>query len=359
LTSLGIIVLNIAQEQHYFTSLGEMAHSYNIKLYRFKPESIDFSIECITGESYDRNRGWVHAAFPFPDYIYDRCFYRSNEEVKFYQPVMKKVKSNRHSTFIGNGLPNKWKVHEALASDREMTAFLPKTLKIESVQQLKTHLEHAEFTTPVLLKPVHGSQGNGIVRINSYHDHVSAQVNMQGKMKQMQFQSKSSFFKWIQRYIKTRNVLIQPFLTLQNDEGRPFDIRILLQKDHKGDWVERGRGTRVGKRDTFISNLHSGGQIEDYDNWMNTHFSLKRIDIEHKIRHILSRTPQLLEQQFQPLFELGMDIGVDREGKVWIIEVNSKPGHQVVLNTKHYGNEIYNAPFQYCLYLYKELSTNA
>jgi D-alanine-D-alanine ligase-like ATP-grasp enzyme len=33
-----------------------------------------------------------------------------------------------------------------------------------------------------------------------------------------------------------------------------------------------------------------------------------------------------------PLGELGMDIGVDRSGRVWLFEVNAKPGRHIFLH---------------------------
>ncbi|GJM71157.1 hypothetical protein HMSSN036_33730 [Paenibacillus macerans] len=44
------------------------------------------------------------------------------------------------------------------------------------------------------------------------------------------------------------------------------------------------------------------------------------------IRHLSLRVPEYLESRFGRLAELGLDFGVDREGRVWILEVNSKPG---------------------------------
>ncbi|WP_368784377.1 YheC/YheD family protein, partial [Acinetobacter baumannii] len=40
----------------------------------------------------------------------------------------------------------------------------------------------------------------------------------------------------------------------------------------------------------------------------------------------MSELPTFLEQRHGRLVELGIDIGIDRQGKVWLIEVNSKPG---------------------------------
>lgn len=44
------------------------------------------------------------------------------------------------------------------------------------------------------------------------------------------------------------------------------------------------------------------------------------------IDQLSANIPIHLESHFGRLAELGIDFGVDQQGKVWILEVNSKPG---------------------------------
>ena len=48
--------------------------------------------------------------------------------------------------------------------------------------------------------------------------------------------------------------------------------------------------------------------------------------INRTIDNIVLQLPPFIESRHGRLVELGIDIGVDKNGEVWIIEINSKPG---------------------------------
>ena len=69
-----------------------------------------------------------------------------------------------------------------------------------------------------------------------------------------------------------------------------------------------------------------------------------------------SDLPDQVEARFNRLFELGIDLGVDRNGQVWILDINSKPGRKIIeaLYPTQY-HELHLAPILYCQYLSKSL----
>ena len=52
-------------------------------------------------------------------------------------------------------------------------------------------------------------------------------------------------------------------------------------------------------------------------------------EIMETIRFVSLEAARALETAIGPAGEMGVDIGVDREGRVWFIEANLKPGRQV------------------------------
>lgn len=50
------------------------------------------------------------------------------------------------------------------------------------------------------------------------------------------------------------------------------------------------------------------------------------------IRSAITIAETLEEQIDGTLGELGLDIGVDRNGRVWLFEVNAKPGRHIFLH---------------------------
>jgi D-alanine-D-alanine ligase-like ATP-grasp enzyme len=42
----------------------------------------------------------------------------------------------------------------------------------------------------------------------------------------------------------------------------------------------------------------------------------------------------VIERRFGSMIEFGLDVGIDTEGRVWLIEVNPKPSHNALLEVK-------------------------
>ena len=115
---------------------------------------------------------------------------------------------------------------------------------------------------------------------------------------------------------------------------QPFDIRILLQKKMDGEWSELGRGVRRGNTGGILSNLSAGGSVLPYTDWSSSLPTNTREYIDQELAYILTHLPPLLENAFLPLFELGIDIGIAKNGSIWILDINSKPGRKVLLQTQ-------------------------
>lgn len=317
---LGILVLNLEQEAEYFNQLGVYAKKFDFHLYLFTPDSYSLVTNTILGKKFISEYNWLDDTFNLPEYIYDRCFYPSTIFKNYYAPMVQALKESNQTIFIGHGLPGKLFVYQELVKNPTLQNFLPETEKLSGLAQLHHFIER--FKT-VIIKPIEGSQGKGIYRIKEFEKVPSG-------------------------IIKQGTHLIQPYLSLEVD-NQPFDIRILLQKNQHREWIEQGRGVRVGKPEALLSNLHAGGHVVDYTSWINKHFVDKKQQINQNIEEIIKALPAVLDEKFPPLFEIGLDIGLDQNGHVWILEVNSKPGHQVL---EFFNNhKMYEAPFLYCTYL--------
>ncbi|HET7657916.1 MAG TPA: YheC/YheD family protein [Bacillales bacterium] len=349
--SFGIITLNQNQEERYFKNIGEYAAKLDLKVHQFVPNAIDPYTEQITGKTFDPGSGtWKAETFTIPDVLYDRCFYTSSQAYKTNAPIVEWLKNR--TLFLGFGLPNKSKVYQALQSEPYLNSYTIDTLRARKADFI---IEELEKQRTLLLKPENGSQGKGILVLRKQPENFTVKTDRRGKTVQKTFLRKSQLKKWLDTQLVQTPFLIQPFLSLQNENQQPFDIRIVVQKNADGKWIERGRGVRIGKAGAIVSNLHSTGKIADFSQWLKTFSNTKRSFLEHEIASIIERVPPLLESSFGPLFELGLDIGIDQEDAVWVLEANSKPGHQTILQSGELNEkEIAQAPLQYARYLLKQ-----
>ncbi|MCA1030855.1 YheC/YheD family protein [Bacillus timonensis] len=351
--TLGFLTLRPHQEKRYFTEIAKLANNLSIAVYRFTPTSINPLTEQASGERFDHTLGtWKKEEFLIPTFIYDRCFYSDDDISKRSRPIVNWLKARPSTCFLGKGLPNKWEIYEALLKDKEITPYLPDTSLVSSKEEVLSLLINMK---KILLKPINGSRGNGIVACYLRAKSIETLVHGSKGVNKQQFTTKKDFYSWLTSLL-SRNYLIQPLLPLVDHEKRPFDIRILLQKKEHGNWFEQGRGIRKGSTDTVTSNISNGGEIIPYNQWIDSLPSHQKTLIAESLSTIIEKLPSTLEKNFPPLFELGIDIGIEADGSVWILDINSKPGHKVILETsKDRAHHIYSTPLLYCLYLNKNL----
>ncbi|MDP1465864.1 YheC/YheD family protein, partial [Klebsiella pneumoniae] len=67
-----------------------------------------------------------------------------------------------------------------------------------------------------------------------------------------------------------------------------------------------------------------------YENWQRETPHFNHVYISQEISDIISTLPAVLEETFQPLFELGIDLLIAGDQSIWILDINSKPGRKMV-----------------------------
>lgn len=341
--------LNLDSEESYISEMSRHAITLGMECFRFVPSQINPHTLKAVGKRFDLNsQSWIECEFPIPSILYDRCFYGDDELSKQCIPIVSWLKSRKDLTFLGYGLPNKLELYQSLKNSI-LSAYLPPSQEIHTIE---TVLKELNTRKRLILKPINGSQGHGIYYLKKNDRTFHVKTEKQVKIISRIFPNEIKLTQWLQSLLSKRNYLLQPYLELSNDELKPFDIRILLQKDEHGVWVERGRGVREGSTGGILSNLSAGGTASSFKEWMKTQPSNRREYIRNELEYIITNLPLLLEKEFLPLFELGVDIGVAKNGALWILDVNSKPGRKVLLQTKPEINDTLSlAPLLYGKYI--------
>jgi glutathione synthase/RimK-type ligase-like ATP-grasp enzyme len=316
-------------------------------MYRFTPLSIDPLTEKVNGEKFSNElQTWISCTFDIPTFIYDRCFYHSDSRSKRSKPIVQWLKKRPDLVFLGNGFVNKWELYRILRAHPLLSPYTVKTWHISSIQDM---IEALKLGKNLILKPETGSQGKGIYRLTQ----TKHSLEIQSTSKDIQtIKSKTELKTWAEHLLRLQSYICQPLLPLKNKYGQPFDLRVFLQKDEHGQWKERGRGIRIGEKNTFIANIGAGAAIMPFKDWMNQLPEPQQVLINDGIKTIIHLLPSYLDETLGPLFEIGLDIGITDEGAVWILDVNSKPGRKIVLETSPDEAEIlYDAPLRYCRFL--------
>jgi hypothetical protein len=343
--TFGIMTLNENSELDYFTEIAIQAVAQGMICYRFIPSNINPFSQRVTGCVFDSTTNqWKHDIFPIPNVLYDRCFYGEDVHSKQCISIVTWLKERQDIFFLGYGLPDKFELYNVLKLS-SLYPYLPPTKIISDSNMVMKELILQE---KLVLKPINGSQGNGIFYLELKGPSIGVKTFNRNQHIHKSFSDQKKFLTWIDLLLSKKGYLVQPYLELINERMEPFDIRILLQKEFDGSWSERGRGIRSGHPDGILSNLSAGGHISSFEKWKEN-LSPKLIGfLETEISDLLLKIPGILEEAFLPLFELGIDIGVTRNGSIWILDINSKPGRKVILTTNPVIKDVLNkAPILY------------
>lgn len=343
--TFGIMSLNMESERVYITEIAKRADAYGMECFRFLPSSINPITHMVKGKKYHADKGvWEEDERPLPTLLYDRCFYGDDEHSKQCMPIVSWLKSRDDITFLGYGLPNKLELYESLKNSI-LAPYLPASQLVSNQEIVLTELDKHK---KLILKPINGSQGYGIYYLKKQQKNFHVKTEKQKQIISRIFPNEKKLLQWLKLLIKQRKYLVQPYLELSNNELQPFDIRILLQKNETGEWTVRGKGIRTGTTGGLLSNLSAGGTVSDFESWVLTLPAQTKDYLFEELNYIITNLTDVLEKMFMPLFEIGLDIGLAKNGSLWILDVNSKPGRKVVLSTKPELTEtLYLAPLLY------------
>lgn len=349
MVTFGIMTLTMDSEYAYIDEIAKHSQAQGMEVFRFIPSEINPHSLQIQGKKFDPVRlRWQDEEFPIPSIIYDRCFYGDDEHSRQCIPIVNWLKNKKEILFLGYGLPNKLDLYKTLQKSN-LAAYLPPTQPVLDCQAV---LREVKMRKKIILKPINGSHGYGIYYVKKNEKTYHVKTEKAKRIISRIFPNEAKLLQWMQTLLKQHKYLLQPFLELSNDELQPYDIRILLQKDDCGKWVERGKGVRTGNTGGILSNLSAGGSAIDFSSWAATLPKSKHDYICFELEYIITNLPKLLEKEFMPLFEIGVDIGVAKDGSIWILDTNSKPGRKVLLQTQPDLKDIlYLAPLLYGKYL--------
>lgn len=298
-----------------------------LEVYVFSPVSVNLENGLVAGYFYEDGR-WGRKWFSPPDIIYDRYFSRDRRQLNQKQQTLSLLKKSHAFIFLTQSLSGKWSVYRTLSRYPHFIPYLPETVKYQDPAGLSEWLN--SHRKEAFLKPQMGTQGRRTLHVKMLEAgdeiHITGRAGNNNLINRRSPSLKQGL-EWIDKFIGRRPFLIQPYLELSNAEGEPFDIRVLMQKNETGRWENTGMAARVGRKESVTSNLHGGGTAHKALPYLISEFgSHTGRKIATLIQELAAKIPEALEAHCGRLAELGIDFGVDRNGKVWILEVNSKPG---------------------------------
>ncbi|MBB6672400.1 YheC/YheD family protein [Cohnella nanjingensis] len=214
---------------------------------------------------------------------------------------------------------NKWGKYRALRRDAALARHLPLTRMAtnENIRRMLTKNDS------VYLKPSHGTGGFGILKLSR---RAGGGYDLQYGTKRRSFATLDRAYRAFLQAKQNKRYLVQTGISMLRHLGRPFDLRIMVQRDRASRWEVTGIVGRVAKPRMVVTNYHSGGKPMPVPDLLGPLMSkADQASYVDRLKRLSIRTSAHMSRYFPAYRAFGIDVAVDRKRKPWILEVNSRP----------------------------------
>lgn len=282
-----------------------------VRLVFFNESGIDLEQQTVQGLTSRGSGEWQEAVFPFPTAVMNIRPWgprkRTPKELVFRKMV----------PFTAFLIGDKWEVTRLLSGSAELSGHLVPTLLLKQVETIEELLlEHDKL----VLKPASGSRGDGVQALTRSGDVFVLQNGTSRKE-----MSREELTHYIAGFKK--DFLIQPYIRCLTSGGEPFDFRILVQRNGAGEWTVPLIYPRIGQADTITSNVSIGGRTELLEAFLARELPAGRYSLPKQLHDLGLAIAEAVNSHYAfPLNELGIDLAVDNQCRIWFYEANTCPG---------------------------------
>jgi hypothetical protein len=215
-----------------------------------------------------------------------------------------------------SGYATKLNVSNSLIANKALKRNVPETMSY-SKSAIKTMLDKYEM---VYIKPNNGTGGKGIIRVEKLVEGYKYQYLTTIKT----FTSLKSISDLIGLKTMGCPYVVQRGIHLLKYNSRRFDLRVMVQKNSKGEWETTGVIGRLGHPKKIVTNVCRGGISKPIEVLLKKYVG-NVTEYTLMLKSLGYRAARQLNKTFPRVKELGFDVGIDRNLHPWILEANPRP----------------------------------
>jgi glutathione synthase/RimK-type ligase-like ATP-grasp enzyme len=339
MTTVGMLHYRLDPRKVFKTyAYASVAKAEGVDFFYFTPGRVNLEEKTIKAWVLE-NGEWFEKMVPFPDVIYNAGAPTTDKQYEIHEKLSQQI------PFTSHPIGDKLTVYRLVRKHKEFSQYLLPTEKITSFRIVEKMLER--FQT-VVLKPVSSHKGLGVVFIKQ--DQINFIIIIrEGDSKKLG--NTEELIEYVRSLTQEREYLVQPFIQCKTKYGLAFDFRLHVQKNGQGKWVITMIYPRIACSGKLVTNLNCNGYTGILECFLAEEFGDYDYNIKRYLEQFALQFAEHLDKIYdQSLDELGIDVGLDSNHKIWIYEVNWRPGLPVTFNLEL---DVARNTIQYAVYLAK------
>ncbi|MBP1989176.1 YheC/YheD family endospore coat-associated protein [Paenibacillus eucommiae] len=293
----------------------------------------------ISGYSYNplgaakSGQRWQFGTFPYPGVLYRRTALKPET----YRAVSQALGRKLFNGYFKGEHFNKWDLWKWLSPHPAIRQHLPET------KQLRNHADLDEMLKrygTVYLKPTMDQMSRGIIKVTKSSGHyafIFPENNKKQNAVTIKQMNSSTVVPFIHSLIRKQEYIVQQAITMKRYNQRGIDFRVIMQKNEQLQWSCTAVIARFGKKNSIVTNFTSSGYAMDGSLALQKAFHLGKSQSQTKLNQMIgvcTKACKVFEVRGGNYADLGVDVMVDPNGRIWMLEINILPDHKLALYAK-------------------------
>lgn len=291
------------------------------------------------GFTYGKKKYRLERLF-IPKVTHNRLIvFSSKENGKLKQLSQSSILFNRQNRY------DKYSIYKLIYQNPILREYLPLSMRF-SQEQLQSAMNKY---SSLYIKPTNSSVGEGIMKLKRHNGGKWLLYWKKGSPKLL---SNKKVVANINRYVGKKKYMIQEAIPVATYNGRPYDLRVTIQRGSSGNWQLIGMIGRVAAIGRHVTNVAKGGKVKKVEELL-TASGFNPEEVKADIRRASLSIMIYLSGKLPHLADVGLDLGIDYQGKIKLIEINGRDQRYSFkkgkMNTTFYRT--YETPLKYAKYL--------
>lgn len=303
-----------------------------VKVLFFRAEDVDFHAKRVHAWSCSSNDGltnWKRSYHLLPSVVYENYFLHLVRKHSRVLDVKKQFKLRGIPVF-NPALYNKSALHHILTRSDKTKLYMPVSKTLRDSAEVLDYL--SKYST-VYLKPINGSGGAGILQLEKL-------VNGKIRIRSERFIQDRPYDKildqtelkpLVKKLMGKRKYIIQEGLDLLQKNLHKIDFRVVVHRGLDGEWSSIGIRPKLGKNNSIVTNSHAGGKKTTWNELLEW---AKQNQVSLPSASQIERAAVLVARQLTKtrptLSHLGIDVAVDKKLNIYVLDVNIRPGRDLL-----------------------------